>query len=275
MDAMVNQNSAIFKALNRVMKPLVRLMLARGITYIQFSEWLKHIFVETAISDFALPDKATNDSRISILTGVHRKDVRRLREQIDQSVASLTPMNVNLGSQIVATWLANPLYTQDNTPKVIPRLRKQGGDISFDGLAELVTKDVRARAILDELVRVGAVHVDDNDMVTLLTDAFIPSKGEDEKAYYLGLGLGDHGAAAVHNVLNIQPAYFDRLVHYNNLPVESVQYIEQLAREQSSQLLQSINKEAEKIASSQPMSEQHAKRFSLGVYFYTEDEKPD
>ncbi len=271
MDAKVNQNSAIFQALYRVMRPLVRLMLARGITYIQFAEWLKHIFVESAVHDFALPDKATNDSRVSILTGVHRKDVRRLRELIHQT-EEVTPTNVSLGSQIVSTWLANPLYCDANIPKVIPRLKKQGNEISFDSLAELVTKDVRARAILDELERLGVVQIDDEDMVTLMTDAFIPSKGEDEKVFYLGLGLGDHGAAAVSNVLNAQPAFFDRIVHYNQLPADSIAKIEELAREQSSQLLQSINKEAEQVVSEQPNIQSTSKRFSLGVYFYSEDD---
>lgn len=271
MDAKVNQNSAIFQALNRVMRPLVRLMLARGITYIQFSEWLKHIFVESAVCDFALPDKATNDSRVSILTGVHRKDVKRLRELMQYN-DDLAPINVSLGSQIVSTWLANPLYCDGNTPKVIPRLKKQANEISFEGLAELVTKDVRARAILDELERLGVVQIDDSDMVTLKTDAFIPSKGEDEKAFYLGLGLGDHGKAAVSNVLGVQPTFFDRIVHYNQLPADSIAKIENLAREQSSQLLQSINKEAEQVVSQQDNDQSTSKRFSLGVYFYSEDD---
>lgn len=271
MDATVKQNSAIFKALARIMRPLVRLMLSRGITYIQLTEWLKYIFVETAVKDFALPDKPMNDSRISILTGVHRKDVKRLREELEGAVALIEPSNVNLGSQIVSMWLSNPLYTENYIPKVIPRLKKQGGNTSFEALVELVTKDVRARAILDELERLGAVRIDDQDMVTLIAEAFIPSKGEDEKAYYLGLGVGDHAAAATHNVVNHQPSYFDRVVHYNNLPAEAAKHIEQLSREQGNLLLQQINKEAEKLAS-EANPPNNTKRFSMGVYFYSEDD---
>ena len=272
MDTKVNQNSAIFKALECALKPLVRLMLARGITYIQLTEWLKHIFVETAVREFSLPDKAINDSRISVITGVHRKDVKRLREIMLINPILVEPTNVNLGSKIVSTWLSNALYMQDGKPKSIARLKKDGGDISFEALAETVTKDVRARPALDELERVGAVSVDENDMVMLITDAFIPAKGEDEKAYYMGLGVGDHTAAAVHNVLNCQPPSFDRVVHYKGLSTESIEEIEQLSRAQGSQLLQAINKKAEKMPSIADTSDVKSKRFTLGVYFYSEED---
>ena len=272
MDTQLNQNSVIFKALECALKPLVRLMLARGITYIQLTEWLKHIFVETAVREFTLPDKAINDSRISIITGVHRKDVKRLREIMLINPMLVEPANVNLSSKIVSTWLSNGLYMDDGKPKSIARLRKDGGDVSFEALAEVVTKDVRARAALDELERVGAVNIDENDRVTLMTEAFIPTKGEDEKAYYLGLGVGDHTAAAVHNVLNCQPPSFDRVVHYKGLSLESIQDIEQLSRAQGSQLLQEINKKAEKLPSAADKSDIKSKRFTLGVYFYSEDD---
>jgi Family of unknown function (DUF6502) len=272
MDTKINQNSAIFKALECVLKPLVRLMLARGITYIQLTEWLKHIFVETAVREFSLPEKAINDSRISVITGVHRKDVKRLREIMHTNPILIEPTNVNLGSKIVSAWLSNSLYMHDGMPKSIARLKKDGGNVSFEALAEIVTKDVRARAALDELERVGAVNVDENDMVSLITDAFIPAKGEDEKAFYMGLGVGDHAATAVHNVLNCQPPSFDRVVHYKGLSLESVQAIEQLSRAKGSQLLQEINKKAEKLPSIADTPNVKSKRFTLGVYFYSEDE---
>ena len=272
MDTKVNQNSAIFKALECALKPLVRLMLARGITYIQLTEWLKHIFVETAVREFTLPDKAINDSRISVITGVHRKDVKRLREIMLINPILVEPVNVNLGSKIVSAWLSNALYVHDGKPKTIARLKKDGGNVSFEALCEVVTKDVRARAALDELERVGAVSVDENDMVMLITDAFIPAKGEDEKAYYMGLGVGDHTAAAVHNVLNYQPPSFDRVVHYKGLSSESIQEIEQLSRAQGSRLLQEINKRAEKLSSTADTADVKSKRFTLGVYFYSEDD---
>jgi hypothetical protein len=273
MDVNTNQNSIVFKALESVMRPLIRLMLARGITYVIFTDWLKRVYVETALQDFSLSNKVTNDSRISVLTGVHRKDVRRLRETLLDHKSITIPANVNLGSQLVSAWLTNPKFMLNNIPAKIPRLKKYGGEISFEALAELITKDVRARALLDELERLGAVSIDEDDMVSLATDAFIPSKGEEEKTFYLGLGVGDHTCAAVNNVLGMHPTFFDRVLHYDQLPDSSIQKIEALSREHSSHLLQLINKETESLNQATQNSLENKKRFSLGIYFYHEDIK--
>lgn len=273
MDENTNQNSTVFKALESVMRPLIRLMLARGITYVIFTDWLKRVYVETALQDFRLSNKVTNDSRISVVTGVHRKDVRRLRETLIINKSMVIPANVNLGSKLVSAWLTNPMFMLNNTSKPIPRLKKHGGDVSFEALAELITKDVRSRALLDELERIGAVTIDEDDMVSLVTDAFIPSKGDVEKTFYLGLGVGDHTSAAVNNVLGMHPTFFDRVLHYDQLPDSLIQKIEALSREHSSHLLQLINKETESLNKATQHSQENKKRFSLGIYFYHEDVK--
>lgn len=271
-----SEKSKLFVALERAIKPLVRLMLARGITFTQFTDWLKQIYINIAVQDFSLKDKAITDSRISIVTGIHRKDVRRLRSNIEDSSENKTPDSINLGSKLVATWLSSPELMDDHVAKKIPRLKKNGGATSFEALAEKVTKDVRARALLDELERLGVISIDDNDMVTLVTEAFIPSESETEKTFYLGLGVGDHTNAAVNNVLGNQPAFYDRIVHYNNFTESDIKLIETLSRTESGKLLQLINAESKKISAKHMQPTDHnTKRFSLGVYFYSEDEGID
>ena len=272
MEEITAKQSAIFNALERVLKPMVRLMLARGINYVQFTDWLKHVFIETAAETFGDADKGINDSKISVITGVHRKDVKRLRELLAADTSIKVPSNVNWGSQLVSAWLNTPSFCNGNQPNAIARLKKQGQEISFEALSESITRDVSSRALLDEMVRLGIVTLSDGDMVELVTAAFIPAKGEDEKAYYLGLGVGDHAAAAVNNVLSEQPANFDRLVHYNHFSAESIEILEQLSREHGNQLLQTINTEAELQQAINKGQNEKGKRFTLGVYFYAEDD---
>ena len=77
---------ALLAALERVLRPLVRLLLAHGITFPALSRLLKSVYVQVAERDFALEGKRVSDSRVSLLTGVHRKDVRTLRgEGADES----------------------------------------------------------------------------------------------------------------------------------------------------------------------------------------------
>jgi len=76
-------------------------MLARGVTFPFLAELLKTLFVEVADADFRIGNKASTDSRINLMTGVHRKDVSRLRQAL-QSPDDSVPSVVSLGAQLVA-----------------------------------------------------------------------------------------------------------------------------------------------------------------------------
>src|ERR1700733_1292675 len=70
----------LLKAARRLMRPLVRLMMQSGLTFPVLADTLRRLFVEIAVADLLIDAKARTDSRISLLTGVHRKEIRRLRE---------------------------------------------------------------------------------------------------------------------------------------------------------------------------------------------------
>ena len=68
------------QALAQVLRPLARLMIGHGLQLMPMMELLKKALVEEAQASFGLSDKANSDTRVALLTGVHRKDVKRLRE---------------------------------------------------------------------------------------------------------------------------------------------------------------------------------------------------
>lgn len=170
-------------ALQRVLKPLVRLALAQGINYQMLLETLKIVFVQVAEEDFKLAQREQTDSRISLLTGLHRKDVHRLRDQPDNALNQ--PSLVTLGSQLVGLWISDADFIDVNgKPKPLSRLASIGGNISFERLVARVSKDIRARSVLDEWLRIGVVHIDKNDCVCLNTEAFVPNVGFEEKLFF-------------------------------------------------------------------------------------------
>ncbi len=83
MDQELTRNtSLVLSAARRILRPLTRLLLANGVTLPAIQEILKSVLIEVAEEDFPVKGKVTTDSRISVLTGVHRKDVKRLRHQV-------------------------------------------------------------------------------------------------------------------------------------------------------------------------------------------------
>jgi uncharacterized protein DUF6502 len=260
---------ALIKALRRVLYPLVRLMLTNGVMYPLLAELLKGVFVEAAARDFRIGKKPQTDSRISLLTGVHRKDVRRLRQLAQESPES-TPEAVSLGSQLVAAWTGLPKYLdQDGHPLPLARLARFGGEMSFEALVAGVSKDIRSRAVLDEWLRLEVAHIDHEDRVVLNTEAFIPQKGLEEKMFYFAHNLHDHAAAAAHNVIGQGTPFLERSVHYDNLDIASVAELAKLAERTGMQAALSVNRKAMELEQRDAGTTEPKQRMTFGIYFYT------
>jgi hypothetical protein len=263
---------ALINALRRLLRPLIKLLLVNGITYPFLTNLLKSLYVEVARDEFLLNGKPQTDSRISLLSGVHRKDVKRLGEEDEQEQAA--PPTISLGAKLVALWTTNALYLDEHGQHLpLPRQASEGGAKSFEGLVSSVSKDIRSRVILDEWLRIGIAHIDDEDRVCLNTDAFIPENGHDEKAYYFGQNLHDHIAAGAHNLLGQKPAFFDRSVYYNNLSAESAAELAELSKKLGMQTLVAINNRAKELQESDAGKANAVQRINFGVYYFSAEDK--
>jgi Family of unknown function (DUF6502) len=260
----------IANALKRVFKPFVKLMLANDLTYTFAIDVIKGLFVEVAERDFILDNKRQTDSRISLMSGVHRKDVRRLREH-QPDVEEVMPANVSLGSQVIAAWNANAEYLDEvGLPKALPRFAASNADQTFEGLVRSLSTDIHPRAVLDEWIRLGIATVDDENFVHLTTDMFIPQEGFEEKVFYFGHNLHDHAQAAVSNVLGQPISFFERCVHYDELSKSSVDVIAEFAKKHSMKVLRGVNKVADVSAFNDKTNPEAKMRMTYGVYFYHE-----
>lgn len=268
--------AALAAALRRLLRPLVKLMLAHGITLPFTVELLKRLFVEVADTNFRIEGKAQTDSRVSLLSGVHRKDVRRLRHEPSQPGEATMPAAVSLGAQLVAAWVSNPPFVdQHDRPRPLPRLASEGGEVSFEALVAGISTDIRARAVLDEMLRLGVVYLDERFRVCLNTEGFVPQKGYAEKAYYLGHNVHDHLAAAAANLESTKSPFLERSVHYDALSAESINELAALAATLGTQTLKNVNRKAAELERKDAHSREPRQRMTLGVYFYSEPTQPD
>lgn len=259
---------ALVQAVQRLLRPLVRLLLAFGVNYPAFVNLIKGVFVDVAARDFPDDGKPISDSQVSVLSGVHRREVKRLRDEMMQHRAP--PLAVSLGGQIVARWCADPrCLDNQRRPAPLPRLASKGGDVSFEKLVEGVSKDIRSRAVLDEWLRLGVARLDEQDRVHLLESAFIPVQGFDEKAFYFGKGMHDHMAASTHNMLGIAPPLLDRVAYYDALTPESAAKLRELARGLALGALQEINRQALELQLQDAKREGAHAQVTFGTYFYT------
>ena len=258
---------ALMAAFAQLLRPLVRMFLHFNITYPVLSQLLKAIYVEVAERDFPISGKQQSDSRITLLTGIHRKDVRRLRQEPGQAVAD--PTNATLGAQLVARWTGMPEFLDhDGHPRPLPRLGQDTAQPSFETLVQTQSKDIRARVVLDEWLRLGVVRVDEHDRVWLNTEAFVPDSGLDEKSYFMGRNLHDHIAACAHNITGAGPPMMERSVYYDSLTDGDVAELETAAKQIGMQALQLINRKAMELQQRSDGRPDAARRINFGLYFF-------
>lgn len=264
------KSSLFEQAVRAILRPLVRALIAQGITAPAFYRIVKQSYVEVA-TDTA--GKTATDSQVSVMTGVHRRDVKTLRAASAGDDVAVARKTSTLAT-VVGRWVSLPeLLTEDGSPRPLPRSAETPP--SFDHLVESVSRDVRPRAVLDELERQNIVAVDDAGVVRLNASALVGPADLDQKLHFFSENLGDHMNAAVENLLaeGASP-YLERAVFYNNLTDSSVNAIEGDVRDIGIKALQDINTRAARLQSADGAAPDATRRFRFGVFFYTEDDGP-
>jgi hypothetical protein len=275
------RHSALLATTQRALWPLVKLLLHRGVGFQSLAEALKGVYIRVAVAEFALEGKPGTDSRISLLTGIHRRDVKRLRDKARAraSVAwtpdgngdrMATKTEISLSARVIAVWTGLPEYLDsDGKPKPLSRLPREGEEQSFESLVRSVSKDIRPRALLDEWMRRGAVTIDENECVRVNLDVFMSHKDLDEKAFYFGQNIHDHLAAISHNITGQEPPFLERCVYYGELAPESVAELAELAREEGMRALQALNRRALELKSRDAGGPDARHRINFGLYFFS------
>lgn len=264
-----HRQALLLVTLRKVLKPFVRLLLAHGITYTQLLEELKRSFVQVADEEFVIDGKRQTDSRITLLTGVHRKDVHRIREE---NTPDITP-KASFNAQIIGQWIGNSRFLDDEgQPKALSRLNTLEDEESFETLVASVSKDFRARPVYDEWLKQGIIRQLEDGKVTLNTEAFIPKQDLEQQLFYLGMNIHDHLAATVHNVTVEQPKMLERCVYYEDYTVEQIDKIHQLVKQNGMKFLKSINQTSLNMKNDPVESPIDAPKYRMntGIYFYYE-----
>lgn len=265
-DGYNKSQTALIKAITMLCKPLIRLMIEKGMPFPQFRDLIKELYVEVADTHFSLDDKKPSDSRIFVLTGVHRKDIKRIRQQ-DKKQNSTFSSSASLSGEIVARWISMPEYMNENgNPRPLLKSRTNSGS-DFDQLVSSVNKDVRPKVVLEEWLRLNIVHLKD-DHVVLNQSAFVTNKEFNEMAYYLGHNIHDHIASCANNILNENTPMFERSVYYASLTEDSVNKLRIISDKKSNELLQHLNKQALKFYDEDKLKKDADYRMRLGVYWY-------
>lgn len=265
---------ALADALRALLAPVARLALAHGVPCGAVEEILKEAFVDEALRSQPSLSPARAVSRLSVATGLSRREVTRLTRR----EAATRQVRPSPASELFTRWVTDPAWCDDSgAPLVLRRATSSPGAPCFEALAHSVTRDVHPRSFLEEMCRLGiAAHDESTDTVRLIRNAFVPSGQRATMLGFLGENIGDHIAAAVANVIaDGEPPHFEQAIFADELSAESEQQVRQFVLGQWKQLMREAVPLLEGlIDTDRKAARPQNRRLRIGLYSYATEMTP-
>lgn len=268
MDNMQDTIKVFYAAILKLLRPIVRMALKRGISYGTFASLVKWVYYEVAEKDLTIDGRKQTQSRISVITGFTRKEVKRLSE-LDPPTSRNQREKYNRAARVISGWRRNAeCLDEHGRPIAIPI---SGEGVTFETLVKKFSGDMPPRAVLDELTRIGALHLEPGNRVRLVQEAFMPTTDDAIKFHILGTDADLLISTIEHNIEpNGQPPYFQRKVYYDNLPDEALEVFRRMSRKQAQKLLDKLDRHlARNDRDANPQVEGTGRNVAgVGIYYF-------
>ena len=202
-------------------RPIARMMLRAGINWRELADVLKATYVEVATEDFGIRGRPTNVSRVAILTGLTRKEVRRLRDLLDQASPEVFS-RMNAATRVLSGWYQDDEFRGNGgRPAALPA---DGDTGSFASLCHKYSGGIAPATMLKELKHVGAVSEDDAGMLNVRMRTYMPAMMDPERMLSSGSVLEDMGYTVAYNLDRsaTDPGRFERRATNMKMPARAV-----------------------------------------------------
>jgi hypothetical protein len=238
---MADVREGLVEAIGGMIRPLVKRLLAAGVPFGRVEARLRELFVEVAESELALPGRRQTDSRVALVTGINRKEVRRIRSA-DKKTAAPRSFTMNHAASLISRWRTDP-QTSDRSgrPQPLPYQATRGPN--FMKLARKVTGDLAPRILLDELVRSGAAELREGEIVVLKGDAYVPKIEAGEQMQILAEDPAELVETILQNILGEgEERLLQRKVFFDNLGTKAASRVRAEMRREGERFLRRVNR---------------------------------
>jgi histone H3/H4 len=261
-------------AIRRMLKPVVRQLVSYGVTYPALDEMVRELYVEVAAEGFALPHKRLTDSRVALITGLHRKEIARLRRR-PPTAGAVVEVEDSVVTRVIGRWMGGPPYSDSRgRPRPLAYESSRQRAATFARLVRERGVDVPVRSVLDELIRTDVVEVLDDGDVILKQQANIPAGDLEGKLTLMASDPGEVFSTIIHNVEHPDQPWLQRKVVYDNVGSDALETLRESARATGEEFIRKSNVLlAEHDRDRNPEAAGGSRsRVVLGVYYFEESE---
>ncbi len=263
-------DKALPAAILTLLRPLVRILLRNGVAYGTFAELVKKVYVDVAYQDHTIPGKKQTISRVSAITGLTRKEAKRLLE-MDEADDQDSRERYNRAIRVISGWLNDPRYWDERgNPMDLP---VEGDEPSFSSLVKKYSGDIPTQAMLQTLSDAGSVTTMENGLVRLVNHAYIPGNDPVEKINILGTDVGELIATIDHNLTAPEHELkFQRKVSNRQICIDSLPEFKRISARKAQTLLEDLDEWLARHECPQEgdAAGKQSAYVSLGIYYFDE-----
>jgi len=261
-----NIQQTLTLAVLSILRPLVRILLRNGVAFGSFAELVKKVYVDVAFDEFAPDGKKQTISRVSALTGLTRKDAKRLHE-LEHTDSHRSEQRYNRAVRVISGWVNDKEFHDAlGQPE---SLAIEGAKATFSALVRKYSGDVPTQSMLSVLISASAIEKT-GDRVRLIQRAYVPGKDPADKLSILGIDTAELISTIDHNLVSGEKDLrFQRKVSNHHVQADSVPEFQALSAQKAQQLLEQFDawlSEHEIEAGEQDSDQGHY--VSLGIYYY-------
>ncbi|MES1925693.1 DUF6502 family protein [Salinisphaera sp. T31B1] len=262
------------RACHRLLRPLVRILLRHGIAYRDFSEIVRAVYAEVARESFTPPGRRPTDAHVAVVTGLTRKEVKRLREEPVEEFAADHWGGANRATRVLSGWHRDPDFTNDRGEPCHLSLDDEAA--GFPALVKRYSGDIPASAILEELERVAAVARGTHNTLSVTQRAYVPAGSDPQSLRMLGSASHDLLSTLEHNLARTDGdrPYFQRTVFNTRVDPRVLPVFHRLVATQGQQFLETLDDWLEHHEASDVEANPPVVRTGVGIYYFEDAAHP-
>ena len=186
------------RACRQWLVPIARWLLRSGVTWKEFSELARTVFVRVATEEFGVRGRPTNVSRVALLTGLSRRNVRRVRSADAPGSAASVEQSLNTASRVLSGWHLDVEFLDERgQPRM---LGEKGPGPSLAGLLRRYAGDIPTTALVKELVRAGSIERLADGQYRVVRRYYMPRAADGESIVRAGHVLSDLATTVEYNL---------------------------------------------------------------------------
>lgn len=262
--------AALLAAYARLLRPLVQILLRNGVSYSEFADTAKRVFVTTAATRLGRSGAAATAAQIAIQTGLSQREAQEVLDGRGEA-----PVNTSLAwiTALLTAWHSDDRVVGPYGLPLEVQL-KEPGHMDFETLVRDYCPGADAAALLDQLISIGAVRRTEDGWLRVLTRTYLPELDSPDSVEIVGSAVQRLVETMDFNTQQVDPSHrlFERTVTADfGLKAEDFPALEGFIRQRGQQLLEEVDNWITLREKPNPESGEKIVQTGLGIYHFVDN----